>query len=296
MKDKKYQVIIFNDKKSIMGRLDLYENEHSLEFNPLTILSDLTFKSNSNQNNNYLNVEEDICDIDGFSYEFEYGFGHKIAVDGRDQYARLIRDLKRIIIYDKILLPTDIEYLKPFYDITFEMTLAFKETHPMQKFIKNQLSDEKFFHYSNLSVLKAIDKIHTHKLVDSHAYFFDCFSLADVVFSIFYFLILNGFKFSKCLHCENYFATTTYKNKFCNRKSSYKKLESLDCEDAVRYLRQKLRLQQKRITSNISSNHPERLTDFYLARDNYKDFKKLYSIIDFKKCENFLYDTNKWYK
>lgn len=300
MWNEKYQVVILKEDK-VEGKLYLEDKE--IWFNPLTVLADLRCQKSriscdSKQEINSFNTEEGISTIDGFLYSEEWGFGEKIAIPDREReyYSKMIRDLKRIII-DKIRIITiaEVEYLKILYGITYELTLSVKKKRtPLMNILK--ISDDTFFHQCHWGLTEALDMIRGGKLEEAHVFIYDCNSLKDVIFSIFHFLVFNGYKFTQCAHCSEYFATKTYKIKYCDRKSPYNKCEHLCCEETVRYLRQKLRMQESRVVSNLTQHHYERLNDFYKERHKYKTFKEMSLVTSFRECEEFLYNTDRWYK
>ena len=134
---------------------------------------------------------------------------------------------------------------------------------------------------------------------------YSCYSLEDIIFSICHFHILHNYKFNfkinRCIHCGKYFATKTFKQKYCKGKSPYKGCELLNCEQAVRDVRQKLARQKKSICSLLYKSYdPSILHIFY---DEYDEFIKSLgdcsSAENLNKLEQFLSKENRkqrWYK
>lgn len=52
-------------------------------------------------------------------------------------------------------------------------------------------------------------------------------SIYDVVYGLLYYYAINGLKLAKCEHCGQWFATTSFKNKYCSRKSNFPGYEHL---------------------------------------------------------------------
>jgi len=94
---------------------------------------------------------------------------------------------------------------------------------------------------------------------------YTCKSNNDVMASILHYLLFFDYKFSKCQHCGKYFATKTFKQKYCNRKSpyagygylvnAYKGYGHLVCHDAVRNIRQSLARRYQDINEYLTDNY-----------------------------------------
>ena len=57
----------------------------------------------------------------------------------------------------------------------------------------------------------------------------------------------------KCEHCGRWFATTTLKNKYCPRKSTFSGYTQHNCEQAVRNISQELQGEKKRIYNAMTT-------------------------------------------
>ena len=116
---------------------------------------------------------------------------------------------------------------------------------------------EQALHYSHYSVENFLN----YNLSKCHEYFYECYSLADVIFSVLHFLALNRYKFNKCLHCDRYYAASTYK--YCSRHSLYPTFEHLPCDEAQKNIKQKISREHRKIYKNLFENYPpEVLEDF----------------------------------
>lgn len=147
-------------------------------------------------------------------------------------------------------------------------------------------------HYSQFSFDKALQ----HNLSECSLFFYECYSLSDVVYSILHFLTINKYKFNKCHHCGQYFATPSNKQIYCPRNSSYRNFEHLSCEQAVRNIFQKIRRKQRKIYRNLSENyHLDNLNNFQrIFEDTFSICKKKPSYINIDKCFDIL-SSDKWY-
>ena len=108
---------------------------------------------------------------------------------------------------------------------------------------------------------------------------YHCHSLLDVIFSVWHYLIFYGYKFEKCLHCGNYFATQSLRFKYCTRKSPYKACgvlkrsrkgkgyNHLECRQAKTNIIQQLRRKQEDVYRDwdVSTEQGERDFKAYQA-------------------------------
>lgn len=74
-------------------------------------------------------------------------------------------------------------------------------------------------------------------------------SLNQLLVCILYFYAYNDLKLVKCQHCGKWFATTTFKEKYCKRASPVAGYTHLKCEQAVRNIKQ----QCGRMKNNIET-------------------------------------------
>ena len=63
-------------------------------------------------------------------------------------------------------------------------------------------------------------------------------TVLDVAYALLYYYAHNDYKLVKCEHCGRWFATTTFKIKYCPRKSTFPGYTHLNCEQAVRNIMQ----------------------------------------------------------
>jgi len=134
--------------------------------------------------------------------------------------------------------------------------------------------------------------------ISGYYYEYTCKDIAEIAFSVFFHQVTKGYKFSPCQHCGKYFATKTLKQKYCKRKSPYKSYEHKECEPAVKNIKKRQADRKKSVYdsfySNIAyKNNQDRLNCFMGKCDVFKDdIKKLASVENLLKYDNYLYDPN----
>lgn len=72
-------------------------------------------------------------------------------------------------------------------------------------------------------------------------------SIYDVVYALLFYYAMNDFKLVKCEHCGRWFATDSFKHKFCSRNSPVPGYTHKNCEQAVQNIRQQCARVRNRI-------------------------------------------------
>lgn len=290
---KKYCQILIKNNNNKPEAL-VFGLDKLLNFDPTTILSDLRFTE-------HLFLNYDLAPFDDWDYVFEYGFGERIRVKDREreQYYKLIIAIRKIIeesndTHSAIDLLM-IELLRTYFDITNH----FIPSNLLPNFFAKAAPDaavenEITVHYSHYSIEDAL----ACDVSKFHSYFYECYSLADVVFSILHFLALGKYKFKMCLHCGRYFATQTDKQKYCQRKSPYSEYIHLNCEQAVRNISQEISRGYKRIYNNLTQNHRDDTDTFNAFLSDYAEcleaFKQEPNTQNINNCF-YVVKEKKWY-
>jgi hypothetical protein len=235
--------------------------ERTITFNPRTILCDLRY-----DNQLVLSLQNDSFLFDEFDYAYEYAFDpeYPFEIDKRDQYVAVVTAIIAMIKESNISeTPIDfykVDALRSFFDITFQFTPSIQEKNWLASYSKDvQEHIELNVHYAHYSVKSALN----FDVSNYHNYFYECYSLSDLIYAILHFLALGKYKFSMCPHCNRYFATTTYKQKYCYRRSNYPGFEHLNCEQVVRNILQDLRRQRQRINRNLDLNYNSKYEEFF---------------------------------
>ena len=91
--------------------------------------------------------------------------------------------------------------------------------------------------------------------------------MKDVVYAIMHYLLLQGYKFRQCNHCEKLFATKTYKEKYCPRNSPITGYTHLQCGIAVDHILKKIRKRKNYTLDYLSCNYPNAVIEFINAYD-----------------------------
>ena len=103
-------------------------------------------------------------------------------------------------------------------------------------------------------------------------------TIIDVFYCLSYYHAFEGHKLKICEHCGRWFATNSFKNKYCERNSTVEQYSHLKCEIAAQNMKQECRRVKKRIENNLRNSLTGQLSNGNNAK-----------IIEFqKKCENYL--------
>jgi len=264
------QILIENKNNKPNGRI--FGFDKVLSFDPTTILADLRFTE-------HLFLDYNLVPFDDWDYAFEYGFAEKIKIQDKDreQYHKLIITIRKIIeksnnTHNTINLST-VELLRTYFDITNHFIPSNLIPNFFAKIATDAASENIMtVHYSHYSIEDAL----ACDVSKFHSYFYECYSLADAVFSILHFLALGRYKFKKCLHCGKYFATQTDKQKYCLRNSPYPGYTHLNCEQAVRNISQDFKRSYKRIYNNLSQNHNDDMDTLNAFLSDYSECVKVF--------------------
>ena len=105
-------------------------------------------------------------------------------------------------------------------------------------------------------------------------------SILDMVFHLLYYYTLNNLKLVKCEHCGRWFVTSSLKNKYCTRNSTVAGYTHLNCEQAVRNIKQQCGRKKNRIETK--ANNAINKKDNYKA-NGYSSFVYEFQI----KCDKY---------
>ncbi|MDR0912332.1 MAG: hypothetical protein LBM96_07020 [Methanobrevibacter sp.] len=144
----------------------------------------------------------------------------------------------------------------------------------------------------NKKVNKAIEE--QINIDNDYIYSYTCYSVAGILYSVLHYLITNKYRFLKCSHCENYFATKKRNANYCERNSKLKGYNDKSCQ-----------LAKKRSLNALSERYNDirdRLEDT-INEEGFKKFKKEYkkyrdiifekpTIKNIEKLTNFLKKEN----
>lgn len=260
--DDKYKGVISGLKKQIY------------QLNPHDALIDIF------DNSSYLQILKNSNEYNLFDFlEF--------SNEDQEQYNALIEGLhfliNECIDLKKTFSLSDIELLKPFYDITHIFTPISEE--------QNADIVSPPVHYSTFPIYKAL----TDGRALYHDFFYQCFSPADIIFSLLHFQTFTQLKYGRCKHCQRLYTTNNLRNEYCNRNSQYPNFEKYSCYDAKKEILRQLSNKRRKIYKNLSLNDAR--VDIF-AEDSKKALKKArkeptYENLD--KCFKII-DESKWNK
>lgn len=286
----KYQVIISIDKDTSIPTGRITGTNNTILFNPLYVLTELRYKSDKI-------ALDDFC-FDDWDYSEEHAFDSVLQIEDKErrQYVAVVHGIKKLILQSYTtqtnVTLSDVELLRSYFDITFQFTPIAIVKCPKSLLKQERDLHPRFVHYSSFSMNTVLEKgISLYK-----EYYYQCYTPADILFSIMHFLAINEYKFNKCVHCNRFFATKSYKLQYCARLSEYPSYTTYTCYEAVKRIRQNIKRKYRQIYANLYSNYlHERLIAFTQEYDTC--LKELiehsdYNTID--KCYQTL-DKQKWY-
>lgn len=126
----------------------------------------------------------------------------------------------------------------------------------------------------------------------THICVFSCDTKADVIFSILQYLLLSGYCFKQCLHCQKFYAFNAPDNGFCKRKSPFTGFEKYECEDAVKQIKSRLQEKKRAVCSNIISKSgtaaPKKIGVENVFDELKSRIKSKPNIENLRLCEAFL--------
>ena len=318
MNKKEFHIIITNDKNGISGCLHGAHFGRSIfevAFDPLTVLCDLLNTVDYEDQSPY--VQENYhFKADYRNHPFFRDEEYQAAIDkgfprphGFTLFYNAVDELKVIFENNQNASLNRFEVYKQFYGLEFTNVIEFQRINPMynkhefckkHNWLKNDPDSE--YQYETLSYDKKSDNSHTMKAVLEDAdnqdvpkrFTYVCHSLEDIIFSVWHYLILLRYKFNRCNHCGNHFATKTLKQKYCKRNSPYEAYQHLGCEQAVRNIAQKLKRRKNAIERHYREDIKFQLqfdpVEFDVLCKKYSDASKRYSSVkNLKVYENYLY-------
>lgn len=141
----------------------------------------------------------------------------------------------------------------------------------------------------NLLMLEEINGRYYPLRIDSETddviYSYESDNIENIIFSSVHFALTNGYKFVECAHCGRWFFKegnrTGSRKEYCDRNSTFKGYEHLNCEQAVRNIKQQCGRIKKRIEAKANNANKD-----IILNHSYSHF--VWNLQ--KQCEQF---TNK---
>ena len=216
-----------------------------------------------------------------------------------------LSNLKDIILENKRFTLNELEIAKQVFELKFSYVIEIKEKNILYDwgYTINPINGEEVHEYHYLPIEYTFefdwDKLFSEYISNDLIFTYTCFNIQDIIFSVMHYLILHKYKFRECRHCGRYFATKSDKNKYCKRKSPYKgygrhkSCEHLECEKAVRYISQRIRLERNRIDDHLCDldreNNTSKSFEFMSKCAEYsEEFKRHSSVENCRGYEKLL--------
>lgn len=230
-------------------------------FNPLLVIGDIIHCiAENNTDQTFIQYS-----VDCFKQIFktDYSFDE----NGYFDFYEKMQDLKNKIENNNLFTLTELEKLKSFYDVQFRLDVI---TVEVEKGFPDPL---RFGFCTSQNMLDSIDN-------ENHYYTYICHSMTDVIFAILHYLLMNDYKFRKCEHCEKYFATKTFKQKYCTRNSPLTGHTHLKCGTAVDHVMKSIKERRHKTQNYLRNYYPEANNIFLGVVDEYiKDKKKTVAVL-----------------
>ncbi len=129
------------------------------------------------------------------------------------------------------------------------------------------------------------------KFDNDFVYTYTCFSVSGILYSILHYLVANKYRFLRCPHCKNYFATKKRNAVYCKRKSKLKGYENRDCGSAQATYIKKLKKRKEYILTYLN-NYCDNYNLIEKFKVRYKNLFKMVSsnptIENLEKLNNLL--------
>lgn len=255
MKSQKYTIEITNVNGNLEGMLLVNNSKNeTVCFSPINILGNIYSSIynddivNSVVNNDQKNMVGNKEQIMKIYNSFETAFNISAPdtdVSGAVQYYRVVSNLLLFFNFRNAVTLPDM------YNISEYFCLNFK----WKAYVINNINacNGNQWHTDDLTEFDINDYEQVKNKLNSnpHLCVFLCNSKADVVYSILQYLLLSGYYFKPCLHCQKFYASKTLDSGFCSRRSPLKGFENYECEEAVKQIKKHLQARKRAVCSNI---------------------------------------------
>lgn len=247
------------------------------QFNPLTILGDLIQNTKGY-------FEPRIKER--YIADFNNAFNIQCPENEIEDYFNKMQDLRNLFFTDYALSIADFERLRYYYGLSFQMDF-------LNSYSEDGFDPLVFGFCTTKKVLELIES-------ENNAAIYQCYSMIDIPFSILHFLLINGYtKFKECEYCGKLFATSSLKNKYCDRQIVSGAFPSMECAKIVDHTLKMAKKRKHSITTFLQNNYPKAVPLFYDQFDEYSGKKVIKSIdvlneLRLITSKEYVRDT--WYK
>lgn len=272
MRDYKYIVEISKENKELIGKLYNKKkgtsSQETYTFCPTNLLCDLTIMSRNHYFKNDKNLQN-------MGYKTEYAFGKPIHIDKTENfyyYYPLAELIKDSILNDKKITIEELEKIKLFFNINLNYSIALRERNPFYDKLKGKKNIKEFTYIPLEYGHCNIDKIFEDNKTKSYKYLYKCDTLTEVIFAILHYLITNKYnRTRKCNHCEKFYFYKHSNSNYCNRKTPIKTYSHLNCEQAVKDIKQLCERRNKIIDEKIDMEYYHNLKKYRTYWKKYRE-------------------------
>ncbi|WP_028518166.1 DUF6076 domain-containing protein [Ruminococcus flavefaciens] len=215
------------------------------------------------------------------------------------------------VILEIILNDTCIEVLKPIASMKCTLLGTINSIYEFIYTITKG-KDEYKPSLDEINMFRIQNKVHVEQQPIEHGdykntkgmRFFEIKTIYDVFYGILYYYAYEHLKLKRCEHCGRWFVTTSFKTKYCNRKTTVERYSHLLCKEAAKSMKQECTRVKNRIETKAYSSKSQRSGKNKGAYNKYvEEFQKkcndYISYIPYEAAENleayhsFLRETEK---
>ena len=282
------------------------------EFNPLTILGDLSnHEKPFTYFNKRLNINSSWTSLQG-SYEYEYGFGEPLYIGNDEQYLKFISALEKIMQNNQYKTLEALEALQHQYNLELVCEISVEKPNTLFDLLRKKGRNAEAYTYNPLKYEfgKTNDELLQNTyLSQNHQFNYSCHSLSDVLFAILHFVIIHQYKFNTCALCQKKYVKIPNhgQGKYCPRpnplvlsscfdEKTKEKLKNLSCEKSMSKFREIIRNKKKSKLIYAPSEEEQNrfLDEFNKYNDKTKQsptIKNLEELYSFVKSYDFSIKT-----
>lgn len=142
-----------------------------------------------------------------------------------------------------------------------------------------RFANSKGIHFNRTLTTKSGQRLSVDSDITDIWYVYESQSIEDIIFSSVHFALQNGYKFAQCQHCGKWFFKSSSRKdsntKYCKRNSPVPDYAHLNCEQAVRNIKQQCTRVKNRIETKIQlaekGTYSYFIIDFQNQCEVYKD-------------------------
>ncbi|MDF2872032.1 MAG: hypothetical protein K0R05_3607 [Anaerocolumna sp.] len=281
------------------------DNPDIINFDPLTILGDLrNRKLPYEYPNRRLNLNNSWQSLSS-SYEFEYGFEIPLYVGNDKHYLMFVSELDKIMRLNLCRNLYDLEEMRKLFKIELHCTIDIEKINPLYDLLlnKNKITKQYIFEEVKYDHGMLNEDLNNYNYLNqNHQFRYDCYSVAEIVFSIFYFIVIHNYTFETCALCQKRYAKipTQGKVKCCTRRNqlnlegylSPKKCQANsnpNCTETLELIKEQIRNDKKCIYTHMDRFGKQNYSRFSDTFDKYqknlndnhtvKNLQKLYYLV-----------------